>query len=86
MEKYQEAYEALLAEVDTLVDRNALAEEEAHHRHGRVAVHAAQTHGQRPPGEHEEGDPAAGSEPLQEDVGGYLERILSDKLPSTLLP
>jgi hypothetical protein len=48
------------------------AEEKAHHRHGRVAVHAAQAHGQGAPGKHEKRDPAAGPQPLEEDVGRYL--------------
>ena len=45
MEKYQEAYEALLAEVDTLVDRNALAEEEAR----RLSAFNAEIIGHRNP-------------------------------------
>ncbi|KAJ6442610.1 LOW QUALITY PROTEIN: feruloyl esterase [Purpureocillium lavendulum] len=55
------------------------AQQEAHDGDGRVVARAAQAHGDGAPRQHEEGDPAAGAQALEEVVGGHLEERVGDE-------
>lgn len=54
-------------------------QQKPHSRHAGEILDPAQAHGDSPPAEHQDGEPSAGAEFLEEDVRGDLEEGVADE-------